>query len=100
MKFRKQNLFLLAVLIVGIVSINTFVFPKEAENCSCYMGEEVEQIICNYTCIGECEVIHHLGRCSDDCCLSSHTINCIDGGYSEMGYWSEPSCWQCLSGGQ
>ena len=98
MIFKKKSLLLLGILILSIVAINTFVFPKIAENCSCYMGEEVENILCKEFCpSGDCDVMQSLGRCVDGSCVTSHYIRCLGSTTYLPGYWSEP-CWQCLPG--
>jgi hypothetical protein len=95
MNIKKQLLFCVVIL-VGLVSINTFVFPKIEERCSCTIGEEIIQILCADSCPGEdCGVWMYIrGICDDMGCRSNLRIDCIPSGKRFYYYWHEP-CWEC-----
>jgi len=95
MKLKMIALYIV-IVIVGIYSINTFIFPAPENSCRCRMGEEMYAVICQGMCPGEdCRITNWFqGYCDQGNCVTTHQVNCHDSQKVIYNDWSEP-CWEC-----
>jgi len=99
MKFTKQNLILLVILIIGIAAINTFMISLPENNCACWMPDPIKTVICSGSCpSGDCEIRNLSGRCEGTTCVTTYKRRCLDAGIDDEIFWEEPSCYDCLGG--
>jgi len=94
----KKKVLVVVIALIGIIFIDTFLFPKPEESCTCTIGEEIQSILCADQCPNsDCFIRGPVyGYCRNGSCVSWVVIAC-DGIYSndERTYaWFEP-CWEC-----
>lgn len=93
----KKALLILSIIVVGIVSIDKFLYPMPQENCHCVIDDQVALIFCWNDCPGQSECMFSVpwnGYCQDNNCVSWVNTYCQDG-RQNCYIWEEP-CWDCL----
>jgi hypothetical protein len=89
----------LIVAVLGIFTINEFLFPMYRYDCSCLNGYIMADVICEEHCPddGSCNVNHsYSGQCIDFNCVWDIYYFCVDSGTDGRDNWTEWSCWDCV----